>query len=102
MSVVIPVRNAAATLRDQLQALGRQTYCAPWEIVLSDNGSTDDTVLKARESAPAGIDLRVIDASARPGSSFARNRGAEEGVRGARLCCRRAAFCRTRLRAISA
>jgi len=78
MSVVIPVRNAAATLRDQLQALGRQTYCAPWDIVLSDNGSTDDTVLKARESAPAGIDLRVIDASARPGSSFARNRGAEE------------------------
>lgn len=42
VSVVIPVRNGAATIRDTLAAVVRQTH-APAEIVVVDNGSEDAT-----------------------------------------------------------
>lgn len=43
VSVVVPSRNAAATLGQQLAALGKQELKTPWEIVVVDNGSTDET-----------------------------------------------------------
>jgi glycosyltransferase involved in cell wall biosynthesis len=78
VSVIIPIRNGAATLCAQLAALEKQAYRGAWEIVIADNGSTDGSAQIAQSAAPAGISLRVVDASARPGSSFARNVGAEE------------------------
>jgi glycosyltransferase involved in cell wall biosynthesis len=87
VSVVIPVRDAASTLREQLVALAAQTYSGAWEIVLADNGSTDATTDIARSWSEDGVELRIVDASERPGSSFARNRGAAE-ARGAFI-----AFC---------
>jgi glycosyltransferase involved in cell wall biosynthesis len=77
ISVVIPVRNAAGTLPEQLAALAAQTYAGAWEIVLADNGSTDDTVEVARSFDHPVAPLRVVDACARAGSSYARNHGAE-------------------------
>lgn len=78
VSVVIPARNAAATLREQLEALAGQTYTGAWEVVLADNGSTDGTVEIARRFSHPRAELRVVDASARAGSSFARNFGAAQ------------------------
>jgi glycosyltransferase involved in cell wall biosynthesis len=78
VSVIIPVRNGADTLREQLGALDQQTYSGSCEIVIADNGSDDGTAAIARACAPSGARLRVVDASARPGSSFARNLGASE------------------------
>jgi glycosyltransferase involved in cell wall biosynthesis len=78
ISVVIPVRNGADTLGEQLRALDAQTYRGEWEIVVADNGSTDRTVAVATTWNHPGVELRVIDASQRPGSSWARNRGAED------------------------
>ncbi|MET9296203.1 glycosyltransferase [Streptomyces sp. NPDC003077] len=75
ISVVIPVRNGARTLPDQLRALAAQTYTGPWEVLVVDNGSTDatrDVAENARSSLP---ELRVIDAADQPGESRARNRG---------------------------
>jgi glycosyltransferase involved in cell wall biosynthesis len=43
ISVVMAVRNDAATVDDQLAALARQTYGLPWEVVVVDNGSDDGT-----------------------------------------------------------
>jgi glycosyltransferase involved in cell wall biosynthesis len=78
ISVIIPVRNGRGTLGEQLEALHRQSYRGAWEIVIADNGSTDGTPEAAQQLAPPGIPLRVIDASAHAGSSYARNCGAAE------------------------
>jgi glycosyltransferase involved in cell wall biosynthesis len=77
VSVIIPVRNGAATITQQLAALGAQRLSVPWEVLVIDNGSTDATVDLVRRHAPQVAELRVIDASDRPGSSFARNQGAQ-------------------------
>jgi glycosyltransferase involved in cell wall biosynthesis len=43
LSVVIACYNAAETLPVQLEALSKQEWSRQWEVVLADNGSTDDS-----------------------------------------------------------
>src|SRR5699024_707926 len=43
-SVVIPALNEAETIGTQLDALAGQDVDAPWEVIVVDNGSTDDTI----------------------------------------------------------
>jgi glycosyltransferase involved in cell wall biosynthesis len=74
VSVVVPARNAVGTLAEQLAALRQQDYAGAWDVVVADNGSTDGTADLARRWA-ATLPLRVVDASAQRGASFARNRG---------------------------
>jgi GT2 family glycosyltransferase len=75
-SIVVPVRNAARTLPRTLAAL---TALAPPpdELILVDNGSTDDTRarLEAFAGAAAGTKVLVLD-EPRRGASVARNTGA--------------------------
>jgi glycosyltransferase involved in cell wall biosynthesis len=76
LSVILPVLNAADVVSGQLDALARQEWAEPWEVVVADNGSTDmtiDVVERYRERLPA---LRVVDASARRGQAHALNAGA--------------------------
>ena len=73
VSVVIPCRNDAEVLRHQLDALSHQTR-PPGEIVIADNGSTDD--LAAVVSSFGRLPIRIVDASARRGRAFACNVGA--------------------------
>jgi glycosyltransferase involved in cell wall biosynthesis len=44
LSIVVPCYNSAATLGAQFEALARQRVRGEWEIVVVDDGSTDDTV----------------------------------------------------------
>lgn len=76
VSVIIPVLNAEATIRDQLDALTRQTFNGSWEIVVSDNGSIDGTMAVLQEYQSSIDWLRVLDASTKRGASYARNTGA--------------------------
>src|SRR5436190_10421104 len=76
VSVVIPVRNAARLLADQLYALAAQDYDGHWEVVVADNGSSDGSAAVARRLARRLPSLRVVDASGRRGVGPARNAGA--------------------------
>ena len=74
-SVVIPVRNGADTIAEQLEALAQQEYDGAWEVVVADNGSSDATreVVTGFRGLP---ELRLVDASGGAGAGFARNVGA--------------------------
>jgi glycosyltransferase involved in cell wall biosynthesis len=75
LSVVIPVRNGARTIVEQLDAIAAQDRL-PDEIVVADNGSSDDTVAVVTGwAATSSIPTTVIDASDRASANHARNRG---------------------------
>ena len=76
LSVIMPVYDAADTVAVQLDALARQRWDEPWEVVVVDNGSTDDSlaiVERYRERLP---NLQVTRAADRQGPAYARNVGA--------------------------
>ncbi len=80
LSVVIACLNAAGTIGDQLAALAQQDCPVPWEVLVCDNGSTDDTAAVIESAVRRWRDrlpLRVIDASTTRGAGPARNLGAE-------------------------
>lgn len=80
ISVVVPARNAASTLAAQLDALSSQSFEDAWEVVVVDNGSTDDTaaVAAAAPTHPRCV-VRIVS-EPRKGLNAARN----AGVRSAR------------------
>jgi glycosyltransferase involved in cell wall biosynthesis len=76
LSVIIPCYNAAETIGFQLEALQGQEWRELWEVIVSDNGSTDDSLSVAERFKGKLPGLRIVDASARRGAAHARNRGA--------------------------
>ena len=83
IAVVIPARDAQATIERCLRALARQKLDEPWEAVLVDDGSSDATIEAAeRAAAEGGLALRVerLDGE---GPAAARNRGAAVAHAGA-------------------
>jgi glycosyltransferase involved in cell wall biosynthesis len=75
VSVIMPAYNSAATLPDQLAALGGQDFGGAWEIVIADNGSTDDLagVVARCATELAGLPpCRVINGSRSAGPGYAR------------------------------
>jgi glycosyltransferase involved in cell wall biosynthesis len=86
-SVVVPVRNVAATIDEQLAALAAQSYGGQWEVVVADNGSTDAT--RSRVEAWSGRlpALAIVDASDRRGVARARNVGLRAATGDVLLIC---------------
>jgi glycosyltransferase involved in cell wall biosynthesis len=72
ISVILPVLNGASTIADQLEALERQRVPGEWEVLVVDNGSTDDTVDVASTYLDR-LPLRILDGSEHPGRSAVRN-----------------------------
>jgi len=87
LSVIIPCYNSAATLGAQLTALAGQTTRYPWEVLIADNGSRDDTVAIANRFRDRLPSLRLIDAAAQRGAAYARNTGARAARGTALLFC---------------
>jgi glycosyltransferase involved in cell wall biosynthesis len=86
-SVVIPTYNAAHLIGEQLSALHTQVGAPTFEVVVADNGSTDDlreVIDSWRDRLPG---LRRVDASRGRGVSVARNVGIEHAASDLILIC---------------
>lgn len=91
LSVVICVRNGADCLRAQLDALAAQEDSPSFELIVVDNGSSDDTV-EVYESWRAGdigavSTTALVDASDQVGIARARNAGARHARTGVIAFC---------------
>jgi glycosyltransferase involved in cell wall biosynthesis len=74
VSVVIPFRNAAAHISDQLASLAQQDFVGTWEVIAVDNGSSDHS-RQLVEGFKDRLNLRIVDAVERPGAAWATNVG---------------------------
>ena len=83
-SVVIACKNEARRFSTMLESLTRQTFSGSWEVVVADNGSTDETLEVVESYASRLPRLVVVDASRERGYARARNLGVER-ARGQKL-----------------
>ncbi|OQW35945.1 MAG: glycosyl transferase family 2 [Nitrospira sp. SG-bin1] len=80
LSVVIPCFNEADTIGTQLEALANQQWSEPWEVIVSDNGSTDGSMDVVKQYEGRLPSLRIVDASGKRGQAYARNVGAKNAL----------------------
>jgi glycosyltransferase involved in cell wall biosynthesis len=73
-SVIVPARNAAETLPRTLASLARQDLDGSYEVIVVDDGSTDDTA----QLASAGPGPVTVVGQGPLGPAAARNRGVEQ------------------------
>lgn len=74
-SIVIPCRNGADTLAHQLDALLAQRHASDIEVIVADNGSTDDTAELVRRYRDRDARVHLVEAGLHPGINHARNIG---------------------------
>ena len=74
ISVIVPVYNTAPFLRECLDSIASQTY-ELLDIILIDDGSTDNSLEICREYAAADNRFRIITLPGNQGQSAARNAG---------------------------
>jgi glycosyltransferase involved in cell wall biosynthesis len=72
VSVIVPARDAAATLPRTLEALARQTLAEPYEVVVVDDGSRDGTAAIAKRAG-----ARLVSSNGSGSAAAARNMGVE-------------------------
>lgn len=72
ISVVIPALNEEKLIPDCLRSLGNQDYKGEYEIIVADNGSTDNTANIAQN-----FGARVISANEEKSVFYARRVGAD-------------------------
>jgi glycosyltransferase involved in cell wall biosynthesis len=76
VAVVVATRNRADLLLRLLDALGAQRGAPPFEVVVVDDGSSDDTVERVEKAAPRlPMPVRVLRQDESTGPAGARNRG---------------------------
>ncbi|MBW4470152.1 MAG: glycosyltransferase [Stenomitos rutilans HA7619-LM2] len=62
LSVILPCFNGAATIATQLEALAAQQWSGSWEVVVSNNGSTDDSMAIVERYRDRLPNLRIVNA----------------------------------------
>lgn len=76
VSIVMPAKNAEATISTALSSLCNQSW-RNIEIIVVENGSSDKTTSVLRIERQRDPRIRVIDGSSEPGTYAARNLGAQ-------------------------
>ena len=87
LSVIVPCLNEAKYIRTQLMALAKQDWSEPWEVIVSDNGSTDgsqEIVEQHRDILPQ---IRLVDSSDCRGQAHALNVGVQAAYSEALAFC---------------
>lgn len=74
VSVITPARNAGPFLRQAIASVQAQTI-AEWELLIVDDGSTDDSRAIAAAAARADRRVRPLSTRSRVGAAAARNLG---------------------------
>jgi GT2 family glycosyltransferase len=87
LSVIMACLNAAETVTVQLEALAGQEWGEERELIVVDNGSTDETFEIVESFRPRIPNLRVVDASDRRGPAHALNVGVNAADGEAVLFC---------------
>lgn len=87
LSVVIPARDVASTLAEQLDALLAQSWSGRIEVVVVDNRSTDTTAELAHDYAERDRRVRVVEAFSHVGLCYARAVGVEAAAGDAIAIC---------------
>ena len=85
-SVIIPARDAAATLGVQLDALEAQRFSGGLEVIVADNASRDSTALIVKDRQRSWPALHLINVNGE-GACRARNMGAHNSSGRAILFC---------------
>src|ERR1041385_1887230 len=87
LSIIIPCYNAEGTIATQLESLAAQQWSRPWEVVVSDNGTTDRSIEIVRSFQGRIPNLRIVDPSALRRQSFALTPGARAAAGKAFVFC---------------
>jgi len=75
LSVVIACYNGADFISHQLEALASQRYTGTWEVIISDNGSTDNSLEIVDHFKNRIPQLHIVDSSDKQSRAHARNVG---------------------------
>ena len=91
LSVILPCFNGAATLAVQLEALTLQDWPGGWELVVVNNGSTDDSMAIAEAYRARLPMLKIVEAhvpgTPRPGVPHSYNTGIRAATGDAFVFC---------------
>jgi len=74
VSIVMPSFNSRRYIRDAIASVSRQSY-RNWELIVSDDGSTDGTIAAVEEIANEDPRVRLITSASNRGAAKARNAG---------------------------
>lgn len=76
LSIIVPCHNSASTIRGAIESVKKQTN-EDWELVIVNDGSTDDTRQIIEEYARGDERIRIINLSKNGGVASARKAGLE-------------------------
>lgn len=74
VSIIMPVYNSLNVICDAVQSVQNQTF-ANFELIIIDDGSTDNTILKIRELAQQDSRIIIIQNTHNLGAAISRNIG---------------------------
>ena len=76
VSIIMPVFNGGRTISRSIESVKSQTY-TDWELLVVDDGSTDNSLAIARDFQSSDSRIKVIHLDRNGGQSHARNVGIE-------------------------